>query len=524
MNHALQHKKHNNRAATSSKPVSIKHANSIKAVLQPKLKIGAPNDKYEQEADRVADQVMRMPIPTQSSPINSSPTSNINNIQRKCAGCAKEDELVQKKASGTTPDVTPTINSSIQSLQGKGQPLSKSERNFFEPRFGADFSQVRLHTDNQAASTAKSINARAFTHGNNVIFGAGEYSSGLAGRKIMAHELTHTIQQRTSKVSSIQRLGDLSQVPSTMLCKVATTSAGFITANALFEVGSFNLSSATIAEIASFIVRWRSSGANKNVRIDGYASTDGSDPLNWQLSCDRAAVVENELLKPSSGGTGIPPSFIEVFAQGETNQFATTLIPNRRSTISSNLTPTVCTNPGASRTLDLQPIFLRLNAADASPTGTTFNSRFNKANEIWGKLGVTFNKLSPVTIDTPLKTSGGSDPEILAVMALRSSSGVEVFFVDNDVAGQGGAATLQTGCNGNEKTIIADRGTSDTILAHEMGHVMGLGHNGNNSDPGTVMDTTGSHSVNNPTKNTMANYNFISCPAATGSTCLDPDT
>ncbi|MBL4661751.1 MAG: hypothetical protein JKY19_15430, partial [Alcanivoracaceae bacterium] len=107
MNHAQQHSKQKNRSIPTSKPVSVKHANSVKAILQPKLKIGAPNDKYEQEADRVADQVMHMPAPVQSSQINNSPTSNISNIQRKCAGCAREDELIQKKSSGATPEVTP---------------------------------------------------------------------------------------------------------------------------------------------------------------------------------------------------------------------------------------------------------------------------------------------------------------------------------------------------------------------------------------------------------------------------------
>jgi hypothetical protein len=206
MNHAQQ-KKQKSSAAFASKPVAIKHANSIKTILQAKLKIGAPNDKYEQEADRVADQVMRMPTPAQPSPIYSSPTSNISNIQRKCAGCASEDELIQKKTSGTIPDVTPSINSNIQSLQGKGQPLSKSERNFFEPRFGTDFSQVRLHTDSLAAKTAQSINARAFTLGNNIVFNSGEYTpNSVNGEKLMAHELTHVRQQRSSlNRSQIQR-------------------------------------------------------------------------------------------------------------------------------------------------------------------------------------------------------------------------------------------------------------------------------------------------------------------------------
>ena len=196
---------------TSKKPVSIKHSNSVKSILQAKLKVGAPNDKYEQEADRVADQVMRMPASVQSSSINSSPTSNINNIQRKCNGCAKNDELIQKKSSGITPEVTPIINSNIQSLQGRGQPLSQSERRFFEPRFGTDFSHVRLHTGNHAASIAQSINARAFTLGNNIVFGAGEYSTGK--KKLMAHELTHIRQQ--NKLAIIQREEDTKNNDST---------------------------------------------------------------------------------------------------------------------------------------------------------------------------------------------------------------------------------------------------------------------------------------------------------------------
>jgi hypothetical protein len=195
MYHTQQKFKQNQR--TTSKPVVIKHAKSVKTVIQPKLKIGAPNDKYKQEADRVADQVMWMSTPVQSSSINNSQTSSVSNIQRKCAGCASEDELIQKKSSGVTPEVTPSINSNIQSLQGGGQPLSKSERSFFEPRFGADFSDVRLHTDDHAVSTAQSINARAFTYGNNVVFGAGEYSSeSVKGQKLIAHELTHVVQQQ----------------------------------------------------------------------------------------------------------------------------------------------------------------------------------------------------------------------------------------------------------------------------------------------------------------------------------------
>ena len=216
--------------------------------IQAKLKIGQPNDKYEQEADRVAEQVMRMPDPRLTSSVGDLALANSTNpssgsIQRACASCSAEyktaeDEsrpiepanlcskcrtqeqeliqtkqinpLIQTKTTGAvTPDVTPSISSGIQSLQGRGQPLSRSERSFFEPRFGADFSGVRVHSDTRAANAARSVNARAFTLGHNVVFGAGEYSlDSLAGRKLLAHELTHVLQQKYKKSQStgIQRI------------------------------------------------------------------------------------------------------------------------------------------------------------------------------------------------------------------------------------------------------------------------------------------------------------------------------
>ncbi len=168
--------------------------------IQAKLKIGQPDDKCEQEADRVAEQVMRMPDPQTRETEQVSAKSQTSQIQRTCDECEEveeDEELIKtKKAGDVTPEVTPAISSGIQSLQGGGRPLSGSKRGFFEPRFGADFSNVRVHNDTRAASAARSINARAFTLGHNVVFGAGEYySDALAGRKLLAHELTHVVQQ-----------------------------------------------------------------------------------------------------------------------------------------------------------------------------------------------------------------------------------------------------------------------------------------------------------------------------------------
>jgi len=182
--------------------------------IQPKLRIGQPNDIYEQEADRVADEVMRMPEPAiqpkptvpftndssceDEEPIQTKPlASRITPLLQRQPIEQEEEELIQAKTTGdVTPEVTPAVSSDIQSLQGGGRPLSEREHSFFEPRFGADFSNARVHNDTRAANVARSINARAFTFGHNVVFGAGEYSSDTSsGRKLLAHELTHVAQQ-----------------------------------------------------------------------------------------------------------------------------------------------------------------------------------------------------------------------------------------------------------------------------------------------------------------------------------------
>ena len=174
--------------------------------IQTKLTIGLPDDKYEREADRVAAQVMRMPAPQPASsiddaffPANRAAPPGQHQVQRRTAAEEPEDrELVQTRVSaGAKPAATSTLSADIQSLQGRGQPLSRSERNFFEPRFGSDFSKVRVHDNSRAAHIARSVNARAFTHGHDLVFGAGEHAPTTpAGRELLAHELTHVIQQR----------------------------------------------------------------------------------------------------------------------------------------------------------------------------------------------------------------------------------------------------------------------------------------------------------------------------------------
>ncbi|MEA2563866.1 MAG: hypothetical protein QOH06_5370 [Acidobacteriota bacterium] len=140
---------------------------------QTKLAVGAPDDAFEKEADQVADHVMRMPE---------------SGVQRMCHEC--EEELQAKEEPGQTPSVPDGFENRFSALQGSGRPLPASERAFFEPRFGRDFSNVRLHSGPAAGELARSVHARAFTLGDSIVLGPGE-----SGRDLLAHELTHVVQQ-----------------------------------------------------------------------------------------------------------------------------------------------------------------------------------------------------------------------------------------------------------------------------------------------------------------------------------------
>ncbi len=217
--------------------------------LQTKLKIGQPGDKYEQEADRVADAVMRMPEPgvqrqvepeeeeemLQSKPLANQITPLVQVqrqeepeeeeetlqakplaeeitplVQRQVEPEEEEEELQAKPNSSHISEVNPNLESDIQSLKRGGQPLSENDRAFFEPRFGCDFSRVRVHSDTQAAEAALAVNAQAFTVGQDVVFGTKQFEPGTnEGRKLLAHELTHVVQQNGARQDTEKKLNPL---------------------------------------------------------------------------------------------------------------------------------------------------------------------------------------------------------------------------------------------------------------------------------------------------------------------------
>ncbi|MCR8557640.1 DUF4157 domain-containing protein [Mucilaginibacter sp. BJC16-A38] len=167
----------------------------FKPVIQPKLTVNEPGDSFEQEADTMADRVMNMSHPGtgQSAFFNAANAP----LQRKCQACEEEDKFVHRKESdGSDVQGGHDLDNYVGSLGSTGQSMPQSSRQFFEPRFGHDFSNVKIHTDSVAAKSAQSINALAYTTGNNIIFNSGQYSpESDSGKKLMAHELTHVVQQ-----------------------------------------------------------------------------------------------------------------------------------------------------------------------------------------------------------------------------------------------------------------------------------------------------------------------------------------
>src|SRR5262249_47867595 len=152
-----------------------------------------------QEADRVAEQVMRMPDHEVGNSSGVPELSANTTLQRMCEECIgeREEELEGRGSGSDAEEIDGRVASEIQALQGSGLPLPRPSRAFFEPRFGHDFTTVRIHTDSRAAELARSVNARAFTLGQDIVFGSGEYSpESREGKHVLAHELAHVVQQR----------------------------------------------------------------------------------------------------------------------------------------------------------------------------------------------------------------------------------------------------------------------------------------------------------------------------------------
>jgi Domain of unknown function (DUF4157) len=204
----------NQNLIVEKKPTEASKGSFFKPVIQKKLSIGSPNDSYEAEADHVADKVMRMKEPTQQ---NVTQTGSL--IQKKCTHCQEEElrkkplaesitPLIQRRSteSGGESHAPSHVESQINSSRGGGSVMDHGTQHFMESRFGTDFSGVRIHTGSQAVQMSKELDAQAFTVGNDVYFNEGKYTPNSdSGRHLLAHELTHTVQQNGGIGRKIQK-------------------------------------------------------------------------------------------------------------------------------------------------------------------------------------------------------------------------------------------------------------------------------------------------------------------------------
>lgn len=178
------------------------------------LKVSQPNDPAEIEADRIADQITRMPVGNAQPVVRGEHSDHA--VHRKCDACETEEQegiaepVLRKEAFASampdppSGDIPPSIENVLHS---GGQPLGFTTRRFFEPRFGLDLNHVRIHTDSIAGQSARSINARAYTLGSDIVFGNGEYlPESENGKRLLAHELVHTVQQTPRSLHADNRM------------------------------------------------------------------------------------------------------------------------------------------------------------------------------------------------------------------------------------------------------------------------------------------------------------------------------
>jgi hypothetical protein len=381
---------------------AIEVYSSVLGKIRPKLTVNIPGDIHEQEADAVAEQVLRLP-------------SVLAADFRQQAGAL--DRIQRKAADEAQWQAVPPIVSEV--LKSSGQPLEASARAFMEPRFGHDFSLVRVHTGNEASRSAQAVGALAYTAGRHIVFGPGYYNLATAdGLRLLAHELTHTLQS--------------------------------------------------------------------------------PDPGKAHGVLRRDKEKEGQKKKPEEPTKKAPKC-----------QMAQAQI---RPVFFSN-------DPGKS---------------DPSPTGKSLDPRLKEANRIWGKCGIEFTAEKPRMVeDSVSKVAGKNGGELDKVQDAYSKKGTgpQVFFLDNDLSAFGGGRTgpnfgdkMATG--DDAKIMLSDHGSNDRLLAHELGHAMGLLHPDvmpfipNNS----IMQPTGIGATN-PDLVTDRMCRLLAWPAKTDEKCwhVDPD-
>ena len=261
-----------------------------------------------------------------------------------------------------TGNVSGDIPSSVyETLSSAGQPLDGGTRAYMEPRFGYDFSHVRVHADTKAAESAQAIKARAYTSGSKMVFGRGQYSPGTSeGRQLLGHELTHVMQQsditsagNIEKQSvavtslgnpSIQRTCGLGNIPasdcnemSADVPETLNTSRRF-----LFDVNCDTFKAGEADAMIQFVRDTARSSADL-IEIHGFASIEGPFDYNTDLACARSRTAQNALewenLYPSASPTPISHGAVE----GDRTQMRSVIVVVQTATPANTSCPNAST-------------------------------------------------------------------------------------------------------------------------------------------------------------------------------------
>ena len=288
--------------------------------IQCSLTVGAPDDPLEHEADAMADTVMRMP--------NVSDTfSGSSFLQRKCAACEEEEKAQRKPLSASiTPFIqtktngegttSASLSSKINSSRGSGSSMDNGTKTFMESRFGSDFSSVKIHTGSESVMMNRELSAKAFTVGNDIYFNEGQYNpQSDSGKHLLAHELTHTIQQ--GKAPSVQRsctdgrcdtcAGGRKRIRLTGFFRVRATRANMVQVRREINEAKNVLRNCCVDLSVFFDWRLLRGGGVFN---DGSARADGT----WDYPDEATQLGDGNTF---SGATGIPMLFVnEVTGSG----------------------------------------------------------------------------------------------------------------------------------------------------------------------------------------------------------------
>ncbi len=276
--------------------------------VQAKLNIGKSNDKYEVEADKTADKIVSNTSKKNAEPFFTSPNiqkkeKNENEIQEKPLAesitpvvqlqpiqkCDCEEENIQKKEENEAEadtSVNSNFESQLNNSKSGGTALSKDTKAEMESGFGADFSNVRIHNDSNAVQMNQEIGAQAFANGNDIYFNEGKYNpNSQSGKHLLAHELTHTVQQGKSK--AIQKATD----PNFAVTGLSDMAGGTTVPNSIFfAMNSSNVDTGEEPKLDTL-----AANTTQNYDLEGFASEEGSDSVNQQVTQQRINSVSKML-------------------------------------------------------------------------------------------------------------------------------------------------------------------------------------------------------------------------------------